>query len=402
MINFGKITGIYGKKSPLDTITGHIERITFQNPENGWTVARLQEAGKRDLTTVVGTMTSVQVGETLRCHGTWKNDPNYGPQFLVQDYQVTQPATIRGIEKYLASGMIKGIGKHFAERIVGEYGERTLEVIDESPDLLREIDGIGPKRLEKIKAGWGEQKAIREVMVFLQGYGISPTYAQKVFKTYGDDSIKIIQDNPYQLARDIWGIGFKTADQTAQKLGIAKTSDLRIDAGVEYVLHQLSDDGHTCFPVNQFLEKAQELLEVDANPYGKVVQVQSTADGLRVAETFPRLRGGHRQGNAAFAERDFEFAERKNRACGKVGRGKIEPPTRWKSKACRRQIPFGKSAHHHRRPRHGQEHHHQGHPARDPPADLENHAGRTDRPGRQTPFGNHEDARQHHPHAAGI
>ena len=250
----------------MDTITGHIERITFQNAENGYTVARLQEGGKAELTTVVGTMTSVQVGETLRCQGFWKNDPKFGFQFVVQDYHVTQPATIRGIEKYLASGMIKGVGKHFAEQIVKKYGEKTLDIIDQTPDMLREdIDGIGPKRIEKIKAGWAEQKAIREVMTFLMGYGISPTYAQKVFKTYGDDSIKVISDNPYQLARDIWGIGFKTADQTAQKMGIKKESDIRIDAGVEYALHQISDDGHTCFPVDKFLEKAQELLEVDAN-----------------------------------------------------------------------------------------------------------------------------------------
>ena len=250
----------------MDTITGHIERITFQNADNGYTVARLQEGGKNELTTVVGTMTSVQVGETLRCQGYWKNDPKFGFQFVVQDYQVTQPATIRGIEKYLASGMIKGVGKHFAEQIVRKYGEKTLDIIDQNPDLLQEdIDGIGPKRIQKIKDGWAEQKAIREVMTFLMGYGISPTYAQKVFKTYGDDSIKIIKDNPYQLARDIWGIGFKTADQTAQKMGIKKESDIRIDAGVEYALHQISDDGHTCFPVDKFLEKAQELLEVDAN-----------------------------------------------------------------------------------------------------------------------------------------
>ena len=249
----------------MDTITGHIERITFQNAENGWTVARLQEPKKLDLTTIVGTMTSVQVGETLRCHGTWKNDPNFGFQFLVQDYEVTQPATIRGIQKYLASGMIKGIGDHFAEQIVIKYGEQTLDVIDQTPDVLMEIDGIGPKRLEKIKSGWSEQKAIREVMTFLMGYGISPTYAQKVFKTYGNDSIRIITENPYQLARDIWGIGFKTADQTAQKLGIGKESEMRIDAGVEYVLNELSNDGHTCYPVDKFLEEAQKLLEVDAN-----------------------------------------------------------------------------------------------------------------------------------------
>ncbi len=249
----------------MDTITGHIERITFQNAENGWTVARLQEPKKPDLTTIVGTMTSVQVGETLRCHGHWKNDPNYGFQFIVQDYEVTQPATIRGIQKYLSSGMIKGIGDFFAGQIVAKYGEDTLDVIDQTPDVLMEIDGIGPKRLEKIKSGWNEQKAIREVMTFLMGYGISPTYAQKVFKTYGEDSIRIISDNPYQLARDIWGIGFKTADATAQKLGIGKDSEQRIDAGIEYALNELSNDGHTCYPVDKFLEEAQKLLEVDAN-----------------------------------------------------------------------------------------------------------------------------------------
>ncbi|MEK7256194.1 MAG: AAA family ATPase, partial [Bacteroidota bacterium] len=249
----------------MDTITGHIERITFQSAENGWTVARLQEPKKLDLTTVVGTMPSVQVGETLRCQGFWKNDPIYGFQFTVQDYQVTQPATIRGIQKYLASGMIKGIGDHFAEQIVSKYGEQTLDVIDQTPDVLMEIDGIGPKRLAKIKMGWREQKAIRDIMTFLLGYGISPTYAQKVFKTYGDDSIRIIKDNPYQLAKDIWGIGFKTADATAQKLGIGKESEMRIDAGVEYVLNELSNDGHTCYPVDKFLEEAQKLLEVDAN-----------------------------------------------------------------------------------------------------------------------------------------
>lgn len=249
----------------METITGHIERITFQNEENGWTVARLQEPGKQELTTIVGNMPSVQVGETLRCRGHWKNDPNYGFQFVVTDYQVTQPATLRGIQKYLSSGMIKGIGDHFAEQIVARYGEKTLEVIDQTPEVLMEIEGIGPKRLERIKAGWQEQKAIREVMTFLMGYGISPTYAQKIFKAYGEDSIRIISENPYQLARDIWGIGFKTADQTARKLGIATDSPLRIDAGVEYVLNELSNDGHTCFPLDQFLTNAGELLDVAAN-----------------------------------------------------------------------------------------------------------------------------------------
>ncbi len=249
----------------MEEITGYIERITFQNPDNGWTVARLQEGRKREVTTVVGTLTSVQIGETLRCRGAWKNDTNFGMQFKVEEYEVTRPATVRGIKKYLSSGMIKGVGKAFAERIVSQYGEQTLDVIDETPDMLMEIDGIGPKRITQIKACWAEQKSIREVMVFLQGHGISPTFAQKVFKTYGEETIPVIERNPYQLARDIWGIGFKTADDAAQKMGIKKAADIRIDSGVEYTLSELSNEGHTCYPVDKFLERAKTLLEVEMN-----------------------------------------------------------------------------------------------------------------------------------------
>lgn len=248
----------------MDQIHGHIERITFQNADNGYTIARLKEAGKKDLTTIVGTLTSVQVGETVRCKGFWKNDINYGFQFQVKEYEVERPSSEQGIKKYLSSGLIKGIGPAFAERIVEYYRLETLEVIDANPDTLLDIDGIGPKRVERIKKCWAEQKAIREVMIFLQGFGVSPTYAKKVFKTYGDKSIPTVQNNPYQLARDIWGIGFKTADQTARQMGFQPTADIRIDSGVEYVLSELSNEGHTCYPVDKFLEKAQELLAVEA------------------------------------------------------------------------------------------------------------------------------------------
>ncbi|MEM1122818.1 MAG: ATP-dependent RecD-like DNA helicase [Bacteroidota bacterium] len=248
----------------MDEIHGHIERITYQNADNGYTVARLKERGKKDLTTVVGTLTSVQVGETVRCKGFWKNDINYGFQFQVKEYDVERPSSEQGIRKYLSSGLIKGIGPAFAERIVEYYKLETLDVIDENPDSLLEISGIGAKRVERIKSCWAEQKAIREVMVFLQSFGVSPTYAKKVFKTYGDKSIETVQTNPYQLARDIWGIGFKTADQTARQMGIAATADIRIDSGVEYVLSELSNEGHTCYPVDLFLDKAQELLSVDS------------------------------------------------------------------------------------------------------------------------------------------
>lgn len=246
----------------MTQINGYIERITFQNPENGFTVARLKEKGKRQLTVIVGTMPTVQAGESVQCKGNWKEDINHGLQFQVVEYEVHTPKSIQGIKKYLGSGLIKGIGPVFAERIVKYHKEGTLKVIDDQPDALLDIDGIGPVRLDRIKSCWEEQKAIRELMVFLQGYGISPTYAQKVFRTYGDKSMAVIQDNPYQLARDVWGIGFKTADQTAQKLGIARESAIRIDAGVEYVLSKLAEDGHTCYPEAPFLDKAKELLEV--------------------------------------------------------------------------------------------------------------------------------------------
>ena len=249
----------------MDEIRGHIERITFQNPDNGYTVARLKESGKKDLTTIVGTLTSVQVGETLYCKGFWKNDVNYGFQFEVREYEVERPNSEQGIKKYLSSGLIKGIGPAFAERIVEYYSLNTLEVIDENPDALLEVDGIGAKRLERIKDCWEEQKAIREVMVFLQNFGVSPTYAKKVFKTYGEASIETVKENPYQLARDIWGIGFKTADHTARKMGIPVGAAIRIDSGVEYVLSELSNEGHTCYPMDKFLEAAQKLLLVDAN-----------------------------------------------------------------------------------------------------------------------------------------
>lgn len=246
----------------MEEIHGHIERITFQSSESGFTVARLKEVKKRELTIIVGTMPSVQVGETIRCKGFWKNDKNYGIQFTVTEYEVEQPTSLNGIQKYLGSGLIKGIGSVFAERIVEYYGKKTLEIIDSQPERLLEVSGIGKKRVERIRECWDEQKAIREVMIFLQSYGVTPTFAQKIFKQYKEESIAVIEENPYQLARDVYGIGFKTADTIAGKMGVSKDSDTRIDAGIEYVLSELSNDGHTCFPKEPFLQRAEELLAV--------------------------------------------------------------------------------------------------------------------------------------------
>ena len=247
----------------MDEIFGYIERITYQNTENGFTVAQLQEPKKQYLTTIVGSMPSVQPGETVRCFGSWKRHLVHGSQFEIEKHHVEAPADITGIKKYLGSGLIKGIGPVYAGRIVDKFGSETLTIIDRCPERLLEISGLGKKRLEKIITCWAEQKSIREVMIFLQTYGVSPVYAQKIFKVYGKQSIEKVKENPFTLARDIFGIGFKTADTIAGKMGIEKQSPQRIEAGIEYVLFELSNDGNVCYPVDEFLIEAEKILEVD-------------------------------------------------------------------------------------------------------------------------------------------
>jgi len=246
----------------MEQICGHIERLTFHNSENGYTVAQLKQKGQQDLICVVGTMPGIQPGETVRCFGHWKNHLVHGRQFEVDHFHVEVPADIVGIQKYLGSGLIKGIGPKYSGRIVERFGADTLAIIEASPEKLLEIPGLGAKRLEKIKSCWQEQRSIRDVMVFLQTYGVSPVFAQKIFKTYRDQSIATVKENPYSLARDIFGIGFKTADALAQKMGIARDSPQRLDAGIEYVLSQLSNEGHVCYPVDEFLLEAEKILEV--------------------------------------------------------------------------------------------------------------------------------------------
>ena len=192
-----------------------VERITYQNAENGYTVLKCAAKNQNDLVTVVGTMPDTHVGSVLSLEGFWKIDAKYGKQFLVQKFEETLPATVYGIEKYLGSGLIKGVGPKFARRIVQKFGEDTLNVIEDNPDALIDVEGIGRIRVERIKKSWQEQKEIKNIMLFLQSYEVSTSHATKIFKTYGGDSIRIVKDNPYRLADDIWGIGFKTADLIA-------------------------------------------------------------------------------------------------------------------------------------------------------------------------------------------
>ncbi len=247
----------------MDHLRCVIERITYQNPQNGYTVLKAAAKGYTDLVTVVGTMPDTHVGSVLSLEGFWKVDAKYGRQFSVEKFEETLPATVYGIEKYLGSGLVKGVGPKFAKRIVQKFGKDTLDVIEEHPESLLEVEGIGKIRVERIKKSWEEQKEVKNIMLFLQSHEVSTAHATKIFKTYGSDSIKIVQDNPYRLADDIWGIGFKTADQIAEKLGIGKEKFVRLRSGILYTLNKLSEEGH-CYAVReQLIRKAVELLEVE-------------------------------------------------------------------------------------------------------------------------------------------
>ena len=248
--------------APPDQLAGFIDSIIYTQPDNGFTVARLKEPKKKELVTIVGTFPSIQPGESVVCTGSWKMHPSYGKQFDVKEYTVERPVDLVGIQKYLASGVVKGVGAATAERIVARFGTETLHILDTAPHRLGEIDGLGTKKITQIKESWAAQTAIREVMLFLRTYGMSGGYAQRIFKTFGAESIEKVKANPYQLAKVIHGIGFKMADAIALKLGLAMQSPLRIAAGIEHALWELSNEGHTCYPLEAFLPHAALMLEV--------------------------------------------------------------------------------------------------------------------------------------------
>ncbi len=240
-----------------------VERITYQNADNGYTVLKCAVKNYSDLVTVVGTMPDTHVGSVLSLEGMWKMDAKYGRQFSVEKFEETLPATVYGIEKYLGSGLVKGVGPKFAKRIVEKFGKDTLDVIEETPDELLKVPGIGKVRVDRIKTSWQEQKEIKNIMLFLQSHEVSTSHATKIFKTYGSESIAIVKENPYRLAEDIWGIGFKTADSIAQKMGIDKGKFVRLRSGIFYSLNKLAEAGHCYATREQLIGKARELLEVE-------------------------------------------------------------------------------------------------------------------------------------------
>ncbi|MEU1894353.1 SF1B family DNA helicase RecD2 [Streptomyces pristinaespiralis] len=273
-------------------LEGVLERITYANEENGYTVARVDTGRGGDLLTVVGSLLGAQVGESLRMEGRWGSHPQYGKQFTVENYTTVLPATIQGIRRYLGSGLIKGIGPRIAERIVDHFGTDTLDVIEEEPKRLIEVPGLGPKRTKMIGVAWEEQKAIKEVMVFLQGVGVSTSIAVRIYKKYEDASISVVRNQPYRLAADVWGIGFLTADKIAQAVGIPHDSPERVKAGLQYALSQSTDQGHCFLPEEQLIADAVKLLQVDT---GLVIECLGELAGDEegvVRERVPGPEGG--------------------------------------------------------------------------------------------------------------
>lgn len=264
----------------METIRFVVERITYQNPENGYAVLKVNMKDYRDLVTVVGTFGDLFVGTVLLCEGYWHEDRKYGRQFKAVKWEEVLPATAYGIEKYLGSGMIRGIGPKYASRIVERFGTDTIDIIDSQPEKLLEIPGIGKERLRRIRESWEQQKEVKNIMIFLQNYGVSTAFATKIFKTYGNDSIRVVRENPFRLADDIWGIGFKTADALAEKMGWQKDDPLRCRSGLFYTLNQLSEDGHVYATREQLTQAAAELLEVDPAPVEKAVDLAITQADL--------------------------------------------------------------------------------------------------------------------------
>ena len=275
--------------SRSSTLEGVLERIVFFNEENSFTVARLQVQGKKDLVTIVGALSLPTPGETLRLRGQWVIDTKFGQQFRVESCLSVLPATIVGIQKYLGSSLIKGIGPIMAKRIVDKFGLDTFDIIEDSPERLQEAEGIGPIRTERITNAWQEQKQIREVMVFLQGHEISPAYAVKIFKVYGDKAVSVVKENPYRLALDISGIGFKTADKIARSMGIDPNSQIRAEAGIIHVLSELVDEGHVYYPYEELKEMAAELLEVDQSILETALATLAQQDRVLI-EQWPEVK----------------------------------------------------------------------------------------------------------------
>ena len=268
---------------PATVLEGSVERITYVNEETGYTVLKLQPSGKQHLVTVVGTLPGVNPGEGLRLTGRWTVHPTHGKQFEVHDYQVTLPATVEGLRKYLGSGLVRGVGPITAERIVDHFGLETLYVLEQQPQRLREVPGVGPMRSEAIAQAWEEQKAIKEVMLFLASHKVSTSLAVRIYKQYGDEAVRVVREDPYRLAREVFGIGFKTADRIAANLGMSKTSQERAMAGLVHVLWEATEEGHVYLPKDELFRRGETVLETTEAPLEEALTLL-TAHGQTTVE----------------------------------------------------------------------------------------------------------------------
>jgi exodeoxyribonuclease V alpha subunit len=286
-------------QSGTEVLAGLVERVTFHNDENGFCVLQVKARGQRDLITVLGHAAMISAGEFVQASGSWVNDRTHGVQFKASFLKATAPTTVEGIEKYLGSGMIRGIGPIYATKLVAAFGEAVFEIIELEPGRLREVTGIGPKRAERVVAGWAEQKVIREIMLFLHSNGVGTSRAVRIYKSYGADAVQLISENPYRLARDIRGIGFRTADQIAAKLGIEKIALIRVRAGISYALAEaMDDDGHCGLPAGE-LVPLTEKLEVAAQLVETALRLElddgavvaDDLEGRRSASSLPDFTG---------------------------------------------------------------------------------------------------------------
>src|SRR3954453_11488051 len=257
-----------------EVLAGLVERVTFHNAENGFCVLRIKARGHRELVTTGGHAASISAGEWVTAAGEWINDRTHGQQFKSRFMRTSAPTTTEGIEMYLGSGMIRGIGPAYAKKMVKAFGEKVFDVIEAEPERLREVTGIGPMRAKRITSAWAEQKIVREIMVFLHSHGVGTARAVRIFKTYGADAIQVMSENPYRLARDIRGIGFKTADAIAMKLGIEKTAMIRVRAGISYALTEAMDEGHCGLPTEELIPLAEKLLEVPQELISTAIELE--------------------------------------------------------------------------------------------------------------------------------
>ena len=269
---------------PTESLAGLVERVTFHNDESGFCVLRVKARGQRDLVTVIGHAASIAAGEWVQMSGTWVNDRTHGLQFKAAFLRASPPTTLEGIERYLGSGMIRGIGPVYAQKLVRAFGEAVFELIEQDPERLRDVTGIGPKRAARIVSGWAEQKVIREIMLFLHANGVGTSRAVRIYKTYGSEAVQVISENPYRLARDIRGIGFLTADRVAEKLGIEKTALIRVRAGISYALAEAMDDGHCGLPADELEEHTVKLIDVPVPLIETALALELSAGEL-VADT---------------------------------------------------------------------------------------------------------------------